>query len=83
MDKVNVREKLTLFHEVWSPKIIGEVNESYVKVVKLKGEFVWHSHANEDELFYVLKGQLIIRLRQKDVILNKCSFCPASGPKTA
>lgn len=74
MDKINVREKLNLFNEYWSPKILGEVNESYVKVAKLKGEFLWHIHENEDEMFYVLKGILIIRFKDRDVILNKGEF---------
>lgn len=74
MDKINIYEKLNLFNEYWSPKILGEVNESYVKVAKLKGEFLWHVHVNEDEMFYVLKGLLIIRFRDKDVILNEGEF---------
>lgn len=74
MDKINIYEKLTLFNEHWSPKIIGEVNESYVKIAKLKGEFLWHTHENEDEMFYVLKGQLVIKFRDKDVILNEGEF---------
>lgn len=74
MDKININEKLDLFEEYWSPKIIGEVNESYVKVAKLKGEFLWHIHENEDEMFYVLRGSLIIRFRDKDVIINEGEF---------
>jgi len=58
MDKINISDKLNLFNEYWSPKILGEVNESYVKVAKLKGEFLWHIHENEDEMFYVLKGTI-------------------------
>lgn len=74
MDKINIYEKLNLFNEYWSPKIIGEVNESYVKIAKLKGEFLWHTHENEDEMFYVLKGLLTIKLRDKDIILNEGEF---------
>ncbi|MHB8075944.1 cupin domain-containing protein [Desulfosporosinus fructosivorans] len=74
MDKINVREKLNLFNEYWSPKILGEVNESYVKVAKLKGEFLWHIHENEDEMFYVIKGILMIRFKDRDVILNEGEF---------
>ncbi|MBV7271867.1 cupin domain-containing protein [Clostridiaceae bacterium UIB06] len=74
MDKVNVYEKLSLFNEHWSPKILGEVNASYVKVAKFKGEFIWHTHENEDEMFYVLKGVLIIKFRDKDIILNQGEF---------
>ncbi|SHK01189.1 cupin domain-containing protein [Desulforamulus aeronauticus] len=74
MDKINIFEKLNLFNEYWSPKILGEVNESYVKVAKFKGEFLWHIHENEDEMFFVLKGLLIIKFRDKDVILNEGEF---------
>lgn len=71
---MNFQEKLSTFHEHWSPKIVGEVNESYIKVVKLKGEFLWHTHENEDEMFYVLKGQLTIRFRDKDIHLDEGEF---------
>ncbi len=64
---VNLAQKLSLFSEQWSPKIVGELNDSYVKVVKVQGEFVWHSHETEDELFLVLKGNLTIRLRDRDL----------------
>jgi len=56
--------------ELWSPKIISEVNDSYVKVAKLKGSFVWHAHENEDEMFMILKGRLIMELRDDKVELN-------------
>jgi mannose-6-phosphate isomerase-like protein (cupin superfamily) len=74
MDKVNINQKFNLFHELWTPKIIGELNGQYVKLVKLKGEFVWHKHDNEDELFLVLKGSIIIKLKNKDIQLNKGEF---------
>ncbi|GAB1531658.1 cupin domain-containing protein [Brevibacillus formosus] len=74
MEKVNVAEKFTLFHEYWNPKIAGEINDSYVKLVKLKGEFVWHQHENEDEMFLVVKGKLLIKFRDKDVWLNEGEF---------
>ncbi|BAH05537.1 cupin domain-containing protein [Clostridium kluyveri] len=74
MDKINVYEKLNLFNEHWSPKILGEINDSYVKIVKLSGEFLWHTHENEDEMFYILKGSLIVKFRDKDVILNQGEF---------
>lgn len=67
MNKVNITEKLSLFAEHWSPRIVGELNGQHVKLVKLKGEFVWHHHENEDELFLVLKGSLLMRLRDGDV----------------
>ena len=57
VDKINLGEKLGLFEERWSPKIVAELNDSYVKVVKLAGEFVWHRHENEDELFFVVSGR--------------------------
>jgi mannose-6-phosphate isomerase-like protein (cupin superfamily) len=67
-------EKLSTFTEHWTPKIVGTVNETDVKVVKVKGEFVWHAHDNEDELFYVLKGKLIIELRDGQIALNPGEF---------
>ena len=74
MDKVNLKDKLKKFDQLWSPKIIGEMNELYIKVAKLKGEFVWHHHDNEDELFYVVKGKLVIKLRNKDIELEEGEF---------
>ena len=65
MKKISPEEKLSKFDEYWSPRIIGELNGQYVKLAKLKGEFVWHSHENEDELFYVVKGTLIMEFRDK------------------
>jgi mannose-6-phosphate isomerase-like protein (cupin superfamily) len=74
MDKVNLAEKFSLFADHWSPKIVGELNDSYVKVVKLKGEFVWHHHEKEDEMFLVVKGKLLIRLRDRDLWLQEGEF---------
>ena len=74
MDKINLAEKFSLFADHWSPKIVGELNDSYVKVVKLKGEFVWHHHEKEDELFLVVKGKLLIRLRDRDLWLQEGEF---------
>ena len=71
MDSISLSEKLALFADCWSPKIIGEINDSHVKLVKLKGEFVWHHHEKEDELFLVIKGKLLIRLRDGDVTLKE------------
>lgn len=73
-EKVNLAEKLGLFREYWSPKIVGEVNDSYVKLVKFKGEFVWHHHEREDELFLVLKGRLLMKFRDRDVWINEGEF---------
>ena len=74
MQKVNIAEKLSLFHDYSNPRIIGELNGQYVKAVKLKGEFVWHSHENEDELFLVIKGKFNMELRDKTVEINEGEF---------
>jgi mannose-6-phosphate isomerase-like protein (cupin superfamily) len=67
VDKVNLAEKLAQFDEQWSPKIVAELNDAYVKVVKLGGEFVWHHHDEEDELFLVVSGRLTMQFRDGDV----------------
>ena len=72
--KVSIEEKFNLFADRWSPKIVGEINDSYVKLVKLKGEFVWHHHEAEDELFLVVKGSLLIKLRDRDIRLEEGEF---------
>ena len=74
MQSVNLAEKFRLFDDYWSPKIAGELNDSYVKLVKLKGEFVWHHHDAEDELFLVVKGRLLLRLRDREVWVNEGEF---------
>ena len=74
IEKVNLAQKFDLFDEYWSPRIAGELNDSYVKLAKLKGEFVWHQHDNEDELFLVVKGHLTIKLRDRDVKLDAGEF---------
>ena len=74
MDTINLNQKFTLFQEYWSPKIAGELNDSYIKLAKLKGEFVWHQHENEDELFLVVKGHLLIKLRDRDIQLKEGEF---------
>ena len=74
MEKINLAEKFSRFTEYWSPKIAGELNDSYVKLVKVKGEFAWHHHANEDELFLVVKGRLVIRFRDRDVEIGEGEF---------
>lgn len=71
MEVINIAAKLDLFTEHWQPRIVGELNDSYVKLVKLKGEFVWHNHENEDELFLVVKGQLTIKLRDRDLLVSE------------
>ena len=65
MNKVNIEDKFELFNDQWSPRIIGELNGQQVKLAKLKDDFVWHSHENEDELFYVVKGTLFMEFRDK------------------
>ena len=74
MQKVNLAEKLGLFQDCWSPKVVGELNDSYVKLVKLKGEFVWHHHEAEDELFLVVKGRMLMRFRDRDVWVEQGEF---------
>ena len=63
MEKVNLAQKLSLFNEHYKPKIAGELNDSYVKLVKFKGDFLWHHHDNEDELFLVIKGAMRMKVR--------------------
>ena len=72
--KVNLADKLARFQEHWSPRTVGEINDAHVKLVKLKGEFVWHHHETEDELFLVVKGQLTIKLRDRDIHLQPGEF---------
>ena len=74
MQKVNLAHKFSLFSELWSPKVVGELNENYVKLAKLDGEFVWHYHEVEDELFLVVKGQLRMLFRDREVTLNEGEF---------
>lgn len=74
IEKVNLSEKFGLFADHWSPKIAGEVNDSYVKLVKFSGAFVWHTHEDEDELFLVVKGEITIKLRDGDVRLGEGEF---------
>ena len=74
MKKVNLSRKFALFKDYWSPKIVGELNDSFVKLVKLKGEFVWHCHRREDELFLVTRGRMTIKLRGKSISLKKGEF---------
>ena len=74
MDAVNLWDKFNLIDEYWSPRIAGELNDSYVKLAKLQGEFVWHHHDDEDELFLVVKGRLLIKLRDRDIWLEEGEF---------
>jgi len=72
--KVNLKEKFNSFTEHWTPKIVGELNNQFVKVAKFKGEFVMHHHENEDELFFVTKGVLNIELTSKTIVINEGEF---------
>ena len=74
VEKVSVADKFERFDDYWSPKIIGELNDFYVKAVKVKGEFVWHKHDEEDELFFVVKGNLKIKLRDGEINLAPGDF---------
>lgn len=85
MQVINLAEKFGLFAEYWSPKIVGDLNEMQVKLVKLKGEFVWHHHDEEDELFLVVQGRLRMQLRDGDrevrpgefiIVPRKVEHCP-------
>ena len=74
MEKVNLAEKFGLFEEYWSPKIVGELNGQQVKLVKVLGEFDWHHHESEDELFLVVKGDMRIELRDQALHLGEGEF---------
>ena len=74
MEKVNLRDKLDLFKEHWSPKIVGELNDQQVKLVKFRGPFVWHHHDHEDELFLVAKGRFRMEFRDRDLWLEEGEF---------
>lgn len=74
MQKVNLAEALATFSEHWQPRIVGELNGQHVKVVKLEGEFVWHHHEIEDELFLVIRGAMTMELRDGNIELNEGDF---------
>ena len=74
VDKVNIAEKLSLFDERWSPKIVGELNGQHVKLVKLLGEFVWHHHDEEDEMFLVVDGRFRMEFRDREVWIEEGEF---------
>jgi mannose-6-phosphate isomerase-like protein (cupin superfamily) len=96
LDKINLAQKFALFTEQWSPKLIGELNNFAVKVVKVQGEFVWHHHVMEDELFFVIKGRLLMHVRDTDggqsdiwvepgeliIIPHGVEHCPAADEET-
>ena len=70
-DRINLKEKLALFDELWTPKLVAKVNDTDIRLSKIQGEFVWHHHDNTDELFLVLEGELLLRLPDRDVRLRK------------
>lgn len=74
MEKVIISDKLELINKYWDPKIAGELNGQHIKLVKFKGEFVWHKHDKEDEMFYVLKGSFVMKLRSGDITINENEF---------
>lgn len=74
MDKVNLGEKFARIGDHWNPRIIGELNDSYVKAVKFQGEFVWHHHENEDELFLVVAGRFRMCYRDREVVVGPGEF---------
>jgi len=74
IEKVNLREKLSLFAEHWSPRIAGELNGQQVKLAKFQGPFTWHYHENEDELFLVIKGRFRMELRDRTIELEEGEF---------
>lgn len=75
MEKVNLAEKLAQFSDQWSPKVIGELNGQHVRLAKIQGAFEWHHHDDEDELFLVLAGRMVMRLRNKEIELETGELC--------
>jgi len=71
---VNLLNEFDLVDDYWSPRVVGQVNDQYIKVAKLKGTFTWHKHDDEDELFYVLRGRLVIEYEDDQVVLNEGDF---------
>jgi mannose-6-phosphate isomerase-like protein (cupin superfamily) len=87
MEAINLKNKFSLFSDYWNPRVIGDLNDSQIKAVKLKGNFVWHHHDNEDELFLVVKGTLRMKFRDHEAIVREGEFiivprgvehCPAA-----
>jgi mannose-6-phosphate isomerase-like protein (cupin superfamily) len=74
MNTINLKEKFSRFSDYCKPRIIGEVNDCHVKAVKLKGEFIWHHHENEDELFLVVKGTLRMKFREHEAVVREGEF---------
>lgn len=74
MEKITLVEKFSLIRDYWNPRIAAELNDSYIKLVKVKGEFVWHHHDNEDEMFFVVKGNLTMKFRDRDIMVHGGEF---------
>lgn len=74
MKTVNIAQKFSQFHEQWSPKIVGEINDSYVKAVRFQGEFVWHHHDHEDEMFLVVQGRMRMKFRDHEELVSPGEF---------
>ena len=74
MHTINIAQKFSQFNELWSPKILGEINDSYIKAVKVAGEFLWHHHDDEDEMFLVVKGQLRMKFRDHEELVRPGEF---------
>jgi mannose-6-phosphate isomerase-like protein (cupin superfamily) len=74
METVNLNNKFGLFSDYCNPRVIAEINDSHVKAVKLKGEFIWHHHENEDELFLVVKGTLRMKFRDREALVREGEF---------
>jgi len=74
METINLQQKFSLIQDQWNPRILGEVNECAIKAVKLKGEFIWHHHDHEDELFLVTKGTLRMKFRDREAIVREGEF---------
>jgi len=74
MEKINLSDKLSRFTDHWRPRIVGQLNGQQVKLAKLLGEFVWHAHQKEDELFLVIEGRLVIQLRDREIVLDPGEF---------
>lgn len=74
MNKVNLEEKFSAFQDQWSPKIVGELNGQEIRLAKIEGDFVWHKHDDADEFFMVVKGQLTMHLRDRDIVLDEGEF---------
>ena len=74
MEKINLAQKFDLIDEHWSPKVVGEVNDVSIKLVKFQGDFIWHHHETEDELFFVVKGNMVMKLRDGDISVGENEF---------